>query len=143
APHMFIRYFEGNNKNYKGNHGNYDASRYVTMSKFADGSRNSVANQFGNRDGILARLAETYLIVAEAYGRQGNYELALPYLNEIRRRAAFKEGEDRAAYVDGGIAYKKNEVVPADAMVSLSEKTHIMNPIICRRRRQQPPKPCF
>lgn len=122
APHMFIRYFEGNNKNYKGNHGNYDASRYVTMSKFADGSRNSVANQFGNRDGILARLAETYLIVAEAYGRQGNYELALPYINEIRRRAAFKEGEDRAAYVDGGIAYKKNEVVPADAMVSLSEK---------------------
>src|SRR5690606_41242245 len=59
APHMFVRYFAGNTQNYKGDHGNYDASRYVTMSKFADGSRNSVASQFGYRDGILSRLARS------------------------------------------------------------------------------------
>ncbi len=121
APHMFVRYFSGNAQSYKGNHGNYEASRYLTMSKFADGSRNGVANQFGNRDGILARVAETYLIVAEALGRQGNYEAAIPYINAIRSRAAYKDGENRSAYVDGGIAYKNNEVVPVTAFVSFSE----------------------
>lgn len=122
VPHMFVRYFEGNSQDYKGVHGNYNASSYLTMSKFADGSRNSVASQTGYRDGILARIGETYLIVAEALGRQGNYEQALPYINAIRERGAYKEGEDRSAYVDGGIAYKTNSVVGAGALVSLSEK---------------------
>ncbi|NQD70051.1 RagB/SusD family nutrient uptake outer membrane protein [Sphingobacterium shayense] len=122
APHMFVRYFSGNNKDFKGNHGNYDASRYLTMSKFADGSRNSVASQTGYRDGILARVAETYLIVAEALGRQGKYELALPYINTIRERAAYKEGEDRSLYVDGGVAYKTNDVVSAGSLISFSDR---------------------
>ena len=108
APHMFVRYFAGQAENMLGNHGNYEVSRYVGLSKFQDGSRNAVASQFGQRDGIMARLAETYLLAAEAYGRKGSYAQALPYLNAIRDRAAYKAGEDRAAYVDGGVAYKTN-----------------------------------
>lgn len=108
APNMFVRYFNGEAQNMIGSHGNYDVSHYVGLSKFQDGSRNSVASQFGQRDGILARLAETYLIAAEAYGRKGDYNAALPYLNAVRDRAAYKNGEDRSAYVDGGIAYKTN-----------------------------------
>jgi hypothetical protein len=108
APHMFVRYFAGQAENMLGNHGNYEVSRYVGLSKFQDGSRNAVASQFGQRDGIMARLAETYLLAAEAYGRKGSYAQALPYLNAVRDRAAYKTGEDRAAYVDGGVAYKTN-----------------------------------
>ncbi|WP_276482906.1 RagB/SusD family nutrient uptake outer membrane protein [Paraflavitalea pollutisoli] len=122
APHMFIRYYAGQAEDPKGNHGNYDASRFITMSKYSDGSRETVASQFGRRDGILARLAETYLLVAEAHGRKGDYDAALPLINKVRDRAAFKTGEDRSLQVDGGISYKNNAVANTAAWVSYSDK---------------------
>jgi hypothetical protein len=122
APHMFVRYFDGQAEDMHSNHGNYGESKYVTMSKFLDGSRISVASQFGQRDGILARSAETYLIAAEAYGRLGQYAQALPYLNALRDRAAYKDGENREFHSDGGVAYKKNSAVAATALVSYSDK---------------------
>ncbi|MFL9485080.1 RagB/SusD family nutrient uptake outer membrane protein [Chitinophagaceae bacterium LWZ2-11] len=122
SPYMFVRYFNGETQNYLGAHGNYEASRYVGLSKFTDGSRNTVASQFGQRDGILARLAETYLIAAEAYGRLGQYDKAITYLNKVRDRAAYKDGEDRSFYVDGGIAYKTNPVANTAAYVSYSDR---------------------
>ncbi|SEA20147.1 Starch-binding associating with outer membrane [Arachidicoccus rhizosphaerae] len=122
APGMYVRYFSGEANGYKGGHGNYTASQYVALSKFMDGSRSTVASQFGQRDGILARLAETYLIAAEAYGRLGEYDKALPYLNAVRDRAAYKDGEDRSAYVDGGIAYKNNTAANTATYVSYSSK---------------------
>ena len=122
APSMFVRYFAGQPENMLGGHGNYGISQYVGLSKFMDGSRNTVASAFGQRDGILARLAETYLIAAEAYGRLGNYAAALPYLNRVRDRAAYKDGEDRSAYVDGGIAYRTNPATSPTLPSSYSDR---------------------
>lgn len=122
APHMFVRYFDGEAESFTSITGNYEASRWVALSKFMDGSRNSVASPFGRRDGVLARLAETYLIAAEAHGRLGDFSAALPYINEVRARAAYKEGEDRSYYSDGGLAYINNEAVNQDVFNSYSDK---------------------
>jgi len=122
APHMFVRYFAGEAENLHGGHGNYEASRFVALSKFADGSRISVASQFGQRDGILARVAETYLIAAEALGRLGRYDQALPYINRLRERAAYKAGEDRSFHSDGGVAYKNNTAANTAAFVAYSDR---------------------
>ncbi|MDR0712197.1 MAG: RagB/SusD family nutrient uptake outer membrane protein, partial [Prevotellaceae bacterium] len=115
APHMYVRYFSGESWEpigKRGNFGYYETgdwrARFVALSKFRDGSRESIASQFGRRDGILARSAEDYLMVAEALGRQGKFDDALVYINDLRERAGYSAGEDRSKHVDGGQAYKNN-----------------------------------
>jgi hypothetical protein len=80
---------------------------FPSCSKHMDGSRTSLNEVIGNRDFILARSAETYLMAAEAKIRlakngTGAYTDALPYINAIRARAQYANGENRAAYYDGG-----------------------------------------
>lgn len=78
---------------------------FISNTKYSDGSRESVDDNHGFRDGIIARSAEDYFLIAEAYIRQGKYAEATAKLNEIRRRAAWKVGEDRGEHVDGGQAW--------------------------------------
>lgn len=66
---------------------------FFTLKKHLDSHRPSVNSTHGTRDGIEFRLAETYLIAAEAYGRMGNFETAADRLNAVRLRAAYKNGE--------------------------------------------------
>ena len=80
---------------------------FPSLNKHMDGSRNSLNDVVGHRDFTLARSAETYLIAAEAKIRlaqagQGNYTDALPYINAVRARAQYANGESRSAYNDGG-----------------------------------------
>jgi len=84
--------------------------RFPSLSKYMDGSRLDFNSIKGNRDVILARSAETSLFAAEAKIRlaklgTGAFADALPYINAVRNRAAYKAGENRAAYTDGSAGW--------------------------------------
>ena len=85
-----------------------DVTRFASLNKYIDGSREALGDMQGHRDGILARVGETYLIAAEVLIRQNQYDDALYYINKIRQRAAYKSGEDRSVYCDGGASYNEN-----------------------------------
>lgn len=65
----------------------YTTEYFPTLNKFDSRNRTSV-NGFSTRPNIIYRLAETYLIAAEAYFYLGNVAQARDYINVVRRRAA-------------------------------------------------------
>src|SRR5437660_356268 len=66
----------------------YSNRIFPSLNKFHDPFRLTVNDVRGSRDFFVARLAETYLIAAEALLRDGRAAEALPYINAVRRRAA-------------------------------------------------------
>ena len=63
------------------------------LSKWLDSQRPTTNETNGGRDWVMYRYAETMLILAEAYGRKGDFTKAATYINMIRTRAAYKLGE--------------------------------------------------
>jgi len=61
---------------------------FVTLKKFMDPMRESAASTVGTRDVIVMRLAEIYLIAAEAEFQLGNSTGAAEMINVLRTRAA-------------------------------------------------------
>ncbi|MBN2814855.1 MAG: RagB/SusD family nutrient uptake outer membrane protein [Bacteroidales bacterium] len=98
VPNTFVNYSDGE---WVGQ--NWGNNRFVSISKYEDGSRSAVKGQ-GRRDGVLARTGETYLIKAEALVRQGKYQDAITVVNLLRARAQYTEGEDRGLHTDGSKA---------------------------------------
>ena len=91
---------------------------FPSLSKHLDGSRNALNDVQGHRDFILARSAETYLMAAEAKIRlakagTGSSADALLYINAVRTRGQFVNGENRAAYNDGGNTLLSASLQPA------------------------------
>jgi len=58
---------------------------------------------YGSRDIYLARLAETYLIAAEAAVNLGDNDKALRYINKVRERAAFDAPEPGLKLYEGTV----------------------------------------
>ncbi|SKA41625.1 Starch-binding associating with outer membrane [Chitinophaga eiseniae] len=73
----------------------YNNSYFPTLTKFLDPQRPDVNNENGSRDFLVFRLAETYLIAAEALLMSGQPAEAVPYVNAVRKRAA-KTGDTPA-----------------------------------------------
>ena len=62
---------------------------YPTTTKYHDKYRDAINSGTGTRDVFEIRLAEMYLIACEAlYMQPGKAAEALPYINEVRKRAA-------------------------------------------------------
>ncbi|HEY6503056.1 MAG TPA: RagB/SusD family nutrient uptake outer membrane protein [Chitinophagaceae bacterium] len=79
----------------------FSNNKYLTMWKFSDPIRLTTTNNEarGIRNYTFARLAETYLMMAEAYGRKADYTNALVYVNALRNRAAYKLNEERSPQI--------------------------------------------
>lgn len=97
--------------------------RFPSLSKHFESDRTAINDNRGMRDEILARSAETYLMAAEAKVRlaaagSGSYADALPYINAVRTRATYKDGENRAYYTDGAASYPTSTYVQAATMNS-------------------------
>ncbi|QEC53777.1 RagB/SusD family nutrient uptake outer membrane protein [Anseongella ginsenosidimutans] len=61
--------------------------------KFDDPRPGVFGNGTSVRDIFLARMAETYLIAAEAYFKAGNLPAAMDRINEVKRRAELNAGD--------------------------------------------------
>jgi hypothetical protein len=67
----------------------YSEKVYPTTTKFMDPDRADKNDAAGTRDFFVMRLAEAYLIAAEAHFKLGENDEAADMLNEVRKRAAW------------------------------------------------------
>lgn len=115
TPHTYVRYLS-DGSGFLSLSSN--VNRFPSLSKWVDASRTSVAATAGRRDGVYARVAETYLIKAEALIRQAKYAEAIDVMNIVRARAQFRDGEDRAAYRDGAASIYANSNAPKNSFAA-------------------------
>jgi hypothetical protein len=67
----------------------YTAALFPTLKKFLDPNRPDKTYEAGSRDYLAFRLAETYLMLAEAQFKLGKTQEAVDAINVVRQRAAW------------------------------------------------------
>ncbi len=82
-----------------------DLDHWMSLTKFMDPTRSDPQVAYSSRDVFVIRLAEVYLILAEAYMQLGDQSNALLYLNKVRERA----GVDDATASDLTLDYILDE----------------------------------
>ena len=94
------------------------------LRKWLDPSRPTTNETNGSRDWVIFRYAETLLILAEAHGRKGEFDKAVPYINEVRERAAYKENEAKTIQYwtfEGGSYADRFKSTVADMRITEAE----------------------
>ena len=76
----------------------YQDAIFPVLNKYLDPTRTSTNQEEGQRDHPIFRLANTYLMLAEALIRDGKVTEGLVWLNKVRTRAA-KPGQEAAMQV--------------------------------------------
>ncbi|HEY5469865.1 MAG TPA: RagB/SusD family nutrient uptake outer membrane protein [Bacteroidales bacterium] len=100
---------------------------FPSLSKHFDNELGTSINaRQGHRNFVRMRLAETYLIAGEAYGRKGDWPNALKYINVVRKRASFADGEMKPAQVYQIYGAPNNTNSTSNNM--LVTQTDVMNP---------------
>ncbi|MEL7163812.1 MAG: RagB/SusD family nutrient uptake outer membrane protein, partial [Bacteroidota bacterium] len=79
----------------------YTERLFPTMSKWLDPTRPNRQHTQGQRDFVLMRLGDAYLIRAEARLQQGDTDGAAEDINVIRERAA-RDGEEASMVISAG-----------------------------------------
>jgi hypothetical protein len=94
---------------------------FPPLVKYLDSRRAATNDQGGFRNFYRFRLAETYILLSEAYARKADWVNAAAALNVVRLRAAWKDGETKSAHYwkyDGGTFATRNASTEADMTVS-------------------------
>ncbi|QEC45806.1 RagB/SusD family nutrient uptake outer membrane protein [Pseudobacter ginsenosidimutans] len=94
--------FDRNNM-YNANGTPRNNSNFLSLKKFLDPTRPSVAEQQSARDAFIFRLADIYLTAAEAKHRLGENGVAADLINDVRRRAALPGKQDEMEITDADV----------------------------------------
>ena len=84
--------------------GYYNEAIFFTLTKFFDTKRPDLTYTHGSRDYFVFRLADTYLLLAEAQLLAGQRPAALANINKVRQRAAFAGKEAAMAITDAQLS---------------------------------------
>lgn len=112
---------------------------YPPLLKYFDPLRATVNEAAGSREWVRMRLGETYLIAAEAAGRKSDYTTAAYYINEVRKRASWKEGETKMAQYwieEGGAVGDTNSTYPEIEVKASDISTDFVDFILNERGRE-------
>ena len=99
---------------------------FPTLTKHIDTQCIDLNDMVGLRNFVRMRLAETYLIAGEAYGRKGDWTKALYYINEVRKRAAYATGEAKPSFLYQVYGGANNTATTANDMIAT--EADIKNP---------------